>query len=96
MNNNDELAKFGLHNGGDPDSSLLNEKWEGLAIVPVDGKNGDDDWWYVIAVNDNDFITQNGKFTCKKERKGFLEDLLILVLRNLQLWKGHLRRLIRQ
>ncbi|KAH8144902.1 uncharacterized protein LAJ45_11108 [Morchella importuna] len=62
MNNNDELAKFGLHNGGDQGSSLLNEKWEGLAIVPVDGKDGDDDWWYVIAVSDNDFITQNGTY----------------------------------
>lgn len=69
INNNDELAKFGLHNGGDQDSGLLNEKWEGLAIVPVDGKDGDDDWWYVIAVSDNDFITQNGKSAFENERK---------------------------
>lgn len=42
---------------------------EGLAIVPVDGKDGDDDWWYVIAVSDNDFITQNGKSAFENERK---------------------------
>lgn len=61
INDNTQLAKFGLHNGGAQDANLLNEKWEGLAMVPVDGEIGDDDWWYVIAVNDNDFITQNGE-----------------------------------
>lgn len=60
MNDNMQLAKFGLHNGGAQNAALLNEKWEGLAMVPVDGLEGDDDWWYVIAVSDNDFITQNG------------------------------------
>lgn len=60
MNDNTQLAKFGLHNGGAQNAALLNEKWEGLAMVPVDGLDGDDDWWYVIAVSDNDFITQNG------------------------------------
>lgn len=60
MNDNTQLAKFGLHNGGAQNAALLNEKWEGLAMMPVDGLDGDDDWWYVIAVSDNDFITQNG------------------------------------
>lgn len=60
MNDNTQLGKFGLHNGGAQNAGLLNEKWEGLAMLPVDGANGDDDWWYVIAVSDNDFITQNG------------------------------------
>lgn len=61
INDNAQLGKFGLHNGGAQDAGLLNEKWEGLTMVPVDGEIGDDDWWYVIAVSDNDFITQNGK-----------------------------------
>lgn len=61
INNAGQLAKFGLHNGGAQDQALLNEKWESLAIVPVDGKIGDDDWWFVITISDNDFITQNGK-----------------------------------
>ena len=38
FNVNSELGKFGLHNGGAQDAGLLNEKWEGLALAPVDGK----------------------------------------------------------
>lgn len=59
-NINSELAKFGLHNGGAQDASLLNEKWESLALVPVDGKNGADGLWYLFSLSDNDFITKNG------------------------------------
>lgn len=59
-NVNSELAKFGLHNGGAQDANLLNEKWESLATVPVDGANGADGQWYVFSFSDNDFITQDG------------------------------------
>lgn len=38
FNVNSELGKFGLHNGGAQDAGLLNEKWESLALAPVDGK----------------------------------------------------------
>lgn len=65
FNVNSELGKFGLHNGGAQDAGLLNEKWESLALVPVDGKDGDDDEWYLFSLSDNDFITQNGmKISC--------------------------------
>ena len=60
FNINSELNKFGVHNGGAQDAGLLNEKWESLALVPVDGKIGDDDEWFVLAISDNDFITQDG------------------------------------
>ncbi|KAF3939186.1 hypothetical protein ABW19_dt0201251 [Dactylella cylindrospora] len=60
LNLDAELAKFGLHNGGARDHGLLNEKWEGLALVPVDGELGDDDEWFLFAASDNDFITQDG------------------------------------
>ncbi|KAK6516053.1 hypothetical protein TWF506_005966 [Arthrobotrys conoides] len=60
INLNSELAKFGLHNGGARDYGLLNEKWEGLALVPADGDVGDDDEWYLFVSSDNDFITQGG------------------------------------
>ena len=70
-NNNDELAKFGLHNGGEQDSSLLNEKWESFAMLPVDkddkiGRSDRQDedegkQYYLVSFSDNDFITQNGK-----------------------------------
>ena len=40
FNVNDQLARFGLHNGGEQDSGLLNEKWESFALVPVNPKAG--------------------------------------------------------
>ncbi|WEW59906.1 hypothetical protein PRK78_005388 [Emydomyces testavorans] len=58
-----ELAKFGLHNGGEQDQSLLNEKWESLALVPVDPKdrrNRDKSEYFLFSFSDNDYITQNG------------------------------------
>jgi len=61
INNDRELAKFGLLNGGaDNDApGLLNEKWEGLDLVPV---HGEKDMFFLLASSDNDFITQNGFF----------------------------------
>lgn len=60
FNLNAQLNRFGLHNGGDQDSRLLNEKWESIGIVPVDGLTGADNEWFVFSVSDNDFITQDG------------------------------------
>ncbi|KAL3425824.1 hypothetical protein PVAG01_02615 [Phlyctema vagabunda] len=60
FNVNSQLNRFGVHNGGDQDSGLLNEKWESIGMVPVDGKIGDDDEWFVFSLSDNDFITQDG------------------------------------
>lgn len=62
-NNNDELVKFGLHNGGKQDIGLLNEKWESFALIKVDedekkGSGGDE--YFLVSFSDNDFITQNG------------------------------------
>ena len=59
-NVNSELGKFGLHNGGAQDQFLLNEKWESLAMVPVDGGEGKDGEWFLFSLSDNDFITQDG------------------------------------
>ncbi|KAH9213376.1 esterase-like activity of phytase-domain-containing protein [Leptodontidium sp. 2 PMI_412] len=60
MNLNSQLNRFGAHNGGAQDADLLNEKWESIGIVPVDGLIGDDDEWFVFSISDNDFITQDG------------------------------------
>ncbi|KAL7621973.1 hypothetical protein AAE478_007474 [Parahypoxylon ruwenzoriense] len=59
FNVNAQLNRFGVHNGGDQDEFLLNEKWESLGVVPVDpsAPNGE---VYVFSLSDNDFITQNG------------------------------------
>lgn len=57
FNINSELSKFGLTNGDPTSPHGLNEKWEGLALVPVHDSK---DEYFLIAVSDNDFITQNG------------------------------------
>ena len=59
FNLNSQLNKFGAHNGGAQDAGLLNEKWESIAIAPVNGK-GDDGEFYIFSFSDNDFVTQHG------------------------------------
>ncbi|EHL02844.1 hypothetical protein M7I_1107 [Glarea lozoyensis 74030] len=49
FNLNSQLNRFGLHNGGAQDANLLNEKWESIGMVPVDGLIGDDDEWFVFS-----------------------------------------------
>ncbi|KAF7194059.1 putative secreted protein [Pseudocercospora fuligena] len=63
FNNNAQLNRFGVHNGGAEDAGLLNEKWESIALVPVNkGANGKavNDEYYLLSLSDNDFITQDG------------------------------------
>ncbi|KAK9382829.1 esterase-like activity of phytase-domain-containing protein [Kockiozyma suomiensis] len=62
VNVNSQLNKFGggLHNGGEQNWELLNEKWEGMVLIPADGKSGSDDKYYVIITSDDDFMTQQG------------------------------------
>lgn len=61
----DELAKFGLHVGGDFDQDLVAAKLESLAIAsarPSDDGEGDadSDEYFLFVVSDNDFITTQG------------------------------------
>ncbi|KAJ5161104.1 secreted protein [Penicillium capsulatum] len=63
-NVNSELAKFKLHNGGPKDKTLLNEKWESLAVVPAnpDDKGGEGEKeYFLVSFSDNDYITQDGE-----------------------------------
>ena len=60
FNVNSELGRFGLHNGGPQDQFLLNEKWESLALAPVNPGNNKDGEYFLFSVSDNDFITQDG------------------------------------
>ena len=60
-----QLARFGLRNGGAQDAHLLNEKWESIALVPVEVGEGNEGWgpeeeFFLISLSDNDFITQHG------------------------------------
>jgi hypothetical protein len=62
VNVNAQLNRFGLHNGGAQDKGLLNEKWEGIALVPASNskcKTGPE--YFMFVASDNDFITQDGK-----------------------------------
>ncbi|KAK4448727.1 esterase-like activity of phytase-domain-containing protein [Podospora aff. communis PSN243] len=70
FNINAELGRFKtangdmIHNGAPVDLGLLNEKWEALALLPVNNDQGRDcdekDEYYLIALSDNDFITNDG------------------------------------
>ncbi|KAF2267865.1 hypothetical protein CC78DRAFT_576407 [Lojkania enalia] len=87
-NNNDQLNRFGLHNGGPQDSGLLNEKWESLALGPIDkkfAKHGSGKEYYLISVSDNDFVTQNGFLNRGKkpyaDMSGFRVDTQVLVFK---------------
>lgn len=62
FNVNSQLNRFGVHNGGAEDEGLLNEKWESIALVPVNtgyGGKGSDEY-YLLSFSDNDYITQDG------------------------------------
>lgn len=65
-NINAQLNRFGVHNDGPQDSSLLNEKWESLALVPVNGNGGDGEY-FLFSMSDNDFITQDGYYDFGKD-----------------------------
>ncbi|KAL1715163.1 esterase-like activity of phytase-domain-containing protein [Schizophyllum commune] len=55
----DELERFGLHNGGDADDTLIASKWESLAVASVQDDQYPDDY-FVFTAADNDFITTDG------------------------------------
>lgn len=59
FNVNSQLNRFGVHNGGAQDDSLLNEKWESMALVPCN-PGSDDGEYYLFSISDNDFETQDG------------------------------------
>lgn len=108
FNVNSELAKFGLHNGGEQDAGLLNEKWESFALAPVnpEGKSSWSDWkgkdddgageYFLFSLSDNDFITQDGYMDGGKlpyaDESGFNLDNQVLVFQ-VSLPKGSKPRL---
>ncbi|KAG6360289.1 hypothetical protein INS49_011346 [Diaporthe citri] len=84
FNVNSELGKFGVHNGGHQDSGLLNEKWESIALAPVDPESHGEDY-FIISLSDNDFITQDGRLNFGQyqyaDNSGFNLDTQALVFR---------------
>ena len=89
INDNSELAKFGLHNGKPQNQGLLNEKWESISLVPVqpgdDGPQGSDGGkeYFMLCFSDNDFVTQNGRMNFGKfqfqDESGYELDTQVLV-----------------
>lgn len=59
INDNAQLARFGLVNGAVPGLDNLSEKWEGLALVSALDPDRPYDYFLFVA-NDNDFATTNG------------------------------------
>ncbi len=82
INDNTQLNRFGLHNGGVNDSNALYEKWEGMALLPVLDDAAPNDFFLVVA-SDNDFITQNGAMqgTPYRDSSGADVDSVLLVYR---------------
>ena len=59
MNDNTQLARFGLRNGSPNDRNNLYEKWEAMSLLPALNRARPNDFFLVVA-NDNDFITTRG------------------------------------
>ncbi|ESK92500.1 membrane autotransporter barrel domain protein [Moniliophthora roreri MCA 2997] len=55
----DQLARFGLHNGGDDDETLIVGKWESLALAPAGDPAFPNDYFLFTAA-DNDFLSTHG------------------------------------
>lgn len=59
INDNNQLMRFGLHNGAPNNSNNLYEKWEAMSLLPVLDRHRPNDF-FLVVVNDTDFITKNG------------------------------------
>ena len=59
INDNTQLARFGLRNGAPNDRNTLYEKWEGMALAPALNRARPNDF-FLFIVSDNDFITTTG------------------------------------
>jgi len=57
--NNTQLARFGLHNGDPDDPTLIDGKWESLALAPCGDHKYPNDY-FLFTASDNDFMTTNG------------------------------------
>ncbi len=80
INDNAELARFGLVNGVVSGLDNLSEKWEGLALLPALDPSAPNDYFLFVA-NDNDFITTNGFHAGGAYNGGFENDTMFLAWR---------------
>ncbi|KAF9002928.1 esterase-like activity of phytase-domain-containing protein [Cyathus striatus] len=54
-----QLARFGLHNGSPDDETLIDAKWESLALAPVNDPSLPNDY-FLFTASDNDFLSTHG------------------------------------
>ena len=82
INDNSQLAKFGLHNGPPNDRTNLSEKWEAMGLVPALDPSRPQDFFLFVA-NDNDFVTRKGfqAGAAYKDPSGADIDTIFLVYR---------------
>jgi hypothetical protein len=82
INDNAQLARFGLHNGAPNDRNDLYEKWESMALAPANDPRAPDDFFLFVG-SDNDFITQEGMMAGKPyaDASGANVDSLVLAYR---------------
>ncbi|KAI0047867.1 hypothetical protein FA95DRAFT_1588967 [Auriscalpium vulgare] len=59
MLNSTQLARFGLHNGDPADQTLIDAKWESIALASVGDHRFPDDY-FLFTASDNDFISTQG------------------------------------
>jgi len=57
--NSTQLGRFGLHNGGSVDQTLIASKWESLALAPCFDDDAKHDY-FLFTLADNDFLTTDG------------------------------------
>ncbi|KAF9553142.1 hypothetical protein CPC08DRAFT_788318 [Agrocybe pediades] len=75
-----QLARFGLHNGGKNDATLIASKWESLALAPVNERAYPNDY-YLFTAADNDFMSRQGVSLGKPYDAGVDVDNQVLVFR---------------
>ncbi len=73
INDNSQLARFGLHNGAPNDSNDLYEKWESMALSS--------DGAFLLVASDNDFNTRHGMMADKPYSGDADVDSLVLAYR---------------
>ncbi|KAI1798159.1 esterase-like activity of phytase-domain-containing protein [Ganoderma leucocontextum] len=75
-----QLARFGVHNGNPVDQTLIDAKWESLALAPA----GDPDYpndYFLFTAADNDFITTQGISGGQPYNAGLDNDNQMMVFR---------------
>ncbi|KAF7966807.1 hypothetical protein HWV62_36973 [Athelia sp. TMB] len=75
-----QLGRFGMHNGDPDDPTLIDAKFESIALAPVGDPSYPDDY-FLFTVADNDFQTENGISVGTPYNAGIDEDTQFLVFR---------------